>query len=147
MEKIALPWVATKKMEIEEEKDEEDKYGLNRDFILGELQRAIRMARANTSPGLDYIEYEMIKRLPIVYLKELLIMYNTFFREGKIMKEWRKQKILLIDKPGKEKVRPISLALCIVKVFERMVNERLVWWKKKINLVEHKMGLEKESHA
>jgi len=33
-----------------------------------------------------------------------------------------------VYRQGKEKIRPISLSSCVGKVYERMINERLIWW-------------------
>lgn len=45
-------------------------------------------------------------------------------RNGKMFKEWKKQQTIFIDR---EKIRPITLASCALKIMERMVNNRLIW--------------------
>ncbi|XP_077282774.1 uncharacterized protein LOC143908831 isoform X2 [Temnothorax americanus] len=74
---------------------------LDAPFIRSELDRAIRMVRRDSAPGMDGVEYQMLRLLP----------------ES--------------DKAGKEKVRPISLSSCVGKLMERMINERLIWWAEK----------------
>lgn len=101
------------------------------DFSMKELTRAISMIRRNSAPGRDGIEYRMIKELPNVMKKELLQIFNEIWRSESFPKDWRSYQVLFIDKPGKEKVRPIALSSCVGKIMERMVNERLVWWTEK----------------
>lgn len=131
--KIAPPWVHVQEIR-ETSVNEDDEFGLNKEFTKDELNRALRQLKNKTSPGQDHVENTMIKKLPGCILKELLEIFNTLFKEGKIIQGWRIQTIAFIDKPGKKKVRSIALASCLGKLFERMINERLVWWaeKKKI---------------
>lgn len=70
----------------------------------------------------------MIKGLSRVYKGEVLKIFNHLFQKGEIPDLWRKYQVHFIDKPGKAKVRPISLSSCFGKVLERMLNERLIWW-------------------
>lgn len=42
-----------------------------------------------------------------------------------IMKEWKRNQVIFIDKPNKEKIRPITMSSCVAKILERMVNDRL----------------------
>lgn len=61
-------------------------------------------------------------------------------------KDWRSYQVLFIDKPGKEKVRPIALSSCVGKLMEKMVNERLIWWAEKNNkLVKDQNGFRRGS--
>lgn len=52
------------------------------------------------------------------------------------MKEWKEVQTIFIDKGNKEKVRPITLSSCVRKVLEKMVNERLIWWAEKQNILD-----------
>ena len=52
---------------------------------------------------------------------------------GDIPISWKEALIIPIPKPGKDTTdpinyRPISLTSCICKTFERMINNRLVWY-------------------
>ena len=47
----------------------------------------------------------------------------------------KKEKVIFIDKIGKDKVRPIALS-CIYKLMERLVNERFIWWLKSNNKLD-----------
>lgn len=50
--------------------------------------------------------------------------------------EWKEYQVLFIDKKGKQKMRPIALSSCWVKMLERMINTRLVWWAEKQNVLD-----------
>ncbi|KAG5859130.1 hypothetical protein JTB14_035193 [Gonioctena quinquepunctata] len=59
---------------------------------------------------------------------------------GYLPEQWRNITIVPIPKPGKdpkntENYRPISLSSCISKVFEKMVNYRLVWYLERNELL------------
>lgn len=104
---------------------------IEEDFTMEELDRALRMIRRNSAPGRDGIEYRMVQCLRGELKEILLEIYNEVWGTDWFPTDWKQYQVLFIDKPGKEKVRPISLSSCVGKVFERMVNERIVWWAEK----------------
>ncbi|XP_071575008.1 uncharacterized protein [Temnothorax nylanderi] len=97
-------------------------------FRRSELDRAIKMIKKNSAPGLDGIEYKMIQELPDSALECLLRLFNCIWLSDSLPEDWHRYQVVFIDKPGKEKVRPISLSSCVGKLCERMINERLIWW-------------------
>ncbi|KAK0160438.1 hypothetical protein PV328_007848 [Microctonus aethiopoides] len=131
IDKLAPPYVASaikKERQITTEIETMEK-----EFKIEELIRALKMIKKNSSPGKDGIEYTMLKELPIIMKEELLEIINEVWKTDTYPTEWRKYQVIFIDKPGKEKVRPIALSSCVGKIMERMVNERLVWWAEKFN--------------
>ncbi|XP_029164466.1 uncharacterized protein LOC114935743, partial [Nylanderia fulva] len=124
---LAPPYVLEEKKGRYAQEEKQDSQ-LNRKFKYEELTRALNMIRRNSAPGRDGIEYTMLKNLTEEMKNILLNMYNEVWFTGKIPDAWRKYQVVFIDKPGKEKVRPIALSSCIGKLMERLVNERLVWW-------------------
>ena len=53
---------------------------------------------------------------------------------------WREALVIPIPKPGKDasessNYRPIALTSCFCETLERMVNDRLVWFLEKNNLI------------
>lgn len=90
----------------------------------------------DTSPGPDGIPYAMLRHLPDDSLSFLLNIYNAMWRNGFIPPSWKASTIIPIPKPGKDPAnplhyRPIALTSCLIKVFEKMVNVRLVWFLEK----------------
>ena len=104
----------------------------NQQFSLRELKNAI--AKSNdTSPGPDDIHYQILKKLPETTLLTLLDIINSLWEKGECPEIWKDAFIVPIPKPNKDNTlpqnyRPISLTSCLCKTFERMVNERLVWY-------------------
>lgn len=54
--------------------------------------------------------------------------------------DWRRYKVIFIDKPGKAKVRPIALSSCVSKLLERMINERLIYWAERKGILAMKQN-------
>lgn len=92
-------------------------------FHMDELIRALAMIKKDSSPGLDQIDYIIIKFLPTSALEILLGIFNAIRILGEVPDIWKKYQVVFIVK---EKVRPIALSSCMGKVIERLVNERLV---------------------
>ena len=97
-----------------------------------ELELALKQHN-NTSPGMDQIHYPMLFYLPNNAKSTLITIFNNILHHSKPPSQWLKFKIIPILKPNKDKqlatsYRPISLASCILKTFERIVKNRLTWW-------------------
>ena len=58
----------------------------------------------------------------------LLSCFNQFLSQGLFPKSWKESLILLIPKSSPGKFCPISLALCLLKVMERLIKTRLIQW-------------------
>ncbi|XP_071579733.1 uncharacterized protein [Temnothorax nylanderi] len=86
------------------------------------------MARRDSAPGLDGMEYKMLRLLSKSGRICMLELFNTIWSTGVLPEDWLLYQVVFIDKVGREKVRPISLSSCVGKLMERMMNERLIWW-------------------
>ena len=91
----------------------------------------------NSSPDPDQIHYGILRHLPIETLHILLEIINETWKSDTFPESWREALIISIPKPGKDHLnplnyRPITLTSCICKTVERMVNERLVWYLKRM---------------
>ncbi|WP_135568158.1 reverse transcriptase domain-containing protein, partial [Solemya elarraichensis gill symbiont] len=96
----------------------------------------------DTSPGPDNIPYSFLHHLPKQCQLILLDIYNSIWSSGHIPSLWRTAHVIPIPKPGKDHTlatnyRPISLTSCLCKVFERMINDRLVWVLESQNLLSN----------
>ena len=81
-----------------------------------------------------------MKHLPDSSLSVLLKTFNDIWETGDVPKSWKEATIIPIPKPGKDNTnpnnyRPIALTSCICKTLERMINERLVWYLEKNNII------------
>ena len=111
----------------------------NKRFRLRDLKRSIKKAK-DTTPGLDNVHYKLLKNLPNETLSILLDIINEYWDSQTFPPSWREALLLPIPKPGKDNqnpnnFRPIALTSCICKTVERMVNERLIHFLEKNNLL------------
>lgn len=101
---------------------------LDLSFSKEKLNFAIHSGKHSSAPGPDGIDYQAIRNLPDNALVILLELYNDFYKNQTVPKEWNHYSMSFIPKKGNLKFRPISLASCICKILERMVCFRLFWW-------------------
>lgn len=98
-------------------------------FSLFEMERALSYIR-DSAPGLDQINYSMIRNLPIEALDFMLSIFNEIRYLHFIPSGWKNQLIIPILKPSKNQhegssYRPIALSSCILKSFEKLIKFRL----------------------
>ena len=94
------------------------------------MNTAIRKMKTKGAAGPDNVPPSFLKSLGPIAKKELLAIFNMSFRRSVCPQSWRRAIIVPILKAGKPpsdlaSFRPISLTSCIVKLFERMIGERL----------------------
>lgn len=110
----------------------DDNSSINLFFSLQELQEAVQSG-SNTSPGRDGLCYELLKHLDDSVLIEILALFNSVWKEGKLPVEWKHAVVVPVLKPGKDasspsSYRPIALTSVLCKIMERMVTNRLVYF-------------------
>lgn len=64
-----------------------------------------------------------------------MIIYNDILVTRTFPEEWGSYLIFFIPKSTPDKLRPISLAPCLVKILEKMINNRLSWWLERNQLL------------
>ena len=104
-------------------------------YSLPELRSALSLCK-DSSPGSDNITYSMIRHLDSGPLSFLLGIFNKMWSDEYVPPSWKSAIVIPILKPGKDaflplNYRPITLTICMMKVFEKMVNTRLVWFLEK----------------
>jgi len=110
--------------------------GYNSKITMGEMEQALSLSK-DSAPGADEVCYSMLVKLAPSGKELLLKLFNRVFKEGKFPKQWKEALIIPILKEGKiptspGSYRPIALTSCICKVFERIINRRLVWYLEKM---------------
>ena len=73
----------------------------------------------------------ILKEIPDELRKSLLCLFNSCLRLGKLPSSWKLSEITMISKKGYDKTslngyRPISILLCISRLFERLLLRRLI---------------------
>ena len=112
----------------------------NKDFTVNELEEALGRAK-DSAAGPDDIHYLLIGHLSKAAKETLLTLYNDIFRGDRAFPpEWRRATVIPFPKPGKDpshptSYRPIALTSCLCKVMEKMINNRLVWFLEKHNIL------------
>jgi ribonuclease HI len=82
----------------------------------------------------------MLRHLPPSSKNVLLNLFNNIWLSGNFPPQWRKAIIIPLPKPGKDTTRainyrPIALTSCLCKTMERMINDRLVWYLERNNII------------
>ncbi|GBN90186.1 putative RNA-directed DNA polymerase from transposon X-element [Araneus ventricosus] len=118
LERIKLRFQTTKRLSY------------NTDLTIFELHTALSVIK-HTSPGPDEVTYSMLQHLSEHSLLNTLYMFNHIWKEHVFPDCWKHAFIISILKPGKDpqnllNYRPIALTSCMCKLFERIVNVRLV---------------------
>jgi ribonuclease HI len=127
----------------EEQKDEyTDPVSDNSLFINGPIQYsefldALSSFSSNSSAvGLDAISYKMLNHLPSKWKKLLHSLFQLIWGNGAIPSVWKSSVIVPIHKQGKPRFdinsyRPIALTSHVCKLFEKIVNNRLMYFCEK----------------
>lgn len=116
-----------------------DNEHLNIPFTLRDMETQLERCK-DSAPGPDDITISMIKHLKTPAKGILLKSLNKLWQAGNYPEQWSKEIKIPFLKPGKDpflpsSYRPISLTSCICKLFERMVNHRLMWFLEKNNIL------------
>ena len=99
-------------------------------FSEKEYGRVIATLKNNKAAGKDDVLIEQLKNLWPKTHKWLLAMLSNCFTQNKIPTIWRKSKIIVILKPGKDSAtpksyRPISLLCHTYELYERFILNRI----------------------
>ncbi|KAG8225592.1 hypothetical protein J437_LFUL004160 [Ladona fulva] len=91
-----------------------------------------RLARAkNTAPGPDGLRYQDLRRLD-VGSRVTSIIYDRYLRERRMPPSWKTSRTVLLHKKGsREDItnwRPISLGICIGKLYAAVLADRHMRW-------------------
>ena len=114
----------------------------NLPFSMEEMRNALS-GSSLTAPGEDGVRYEMISHLPPETQGFLLETFNGLWVSHTSPDSWHTSVVIPSQKPGKDpeqpsSYRPIALTSCICKLFERMVNNRLIWYLESKNLLSNR---------
>ena len=96
-----------------------------------EINSAIKKCKGKSAPGPDGISFAVIKKLPEYTLLSLLLLFNHCLAFGYFPRRWKQANGIMLTKPGKDaslakNYRTISLLVATGKLFERILNARLM---------------------
>jgi hypothetical protein len=100
-------------------------------FDEGEVLAACERIKAGKSPGPDGIPPHVIKIAVKAELERFKQLFNRYLLENKFPNKWKETKLVLLEKPRKieeetTKYRPICLINALGKVYENLINSRLL---------------------
>ena len=112
----------------------------NHPITLFELTTAIHKNLRNASPGPDNIHAAMLKNLHPNAVTYLLALFNAIFDQATYPDDWKLAYILPLLKPNMdpscpESYRPIALTSVMGKLFQKIINKRLLWFLDQNNLL------------
>lgn len=141
--KLAPPFVNSQPLELSQENqriyNNNNNY-LLKPFSMQELNRALKQNN-NTAPGKDNVHYSMLSNIPNEGKRLLLNIFNNIFlNKAQIPEDWYDYIIIPLLKPNKPEgnhnsYRPIALASCVMKTYERLIKNRLEFWLESNNII------------
>ena len=105
---------------------------LNEHITNQEVKIAIATAN-NSAPGPDNIKIILLQKAHKKLIEVIQNFFNYVWDTGSSPRPWHHATIIPISKPGKDKsipsgYRPVSLTCTFCKIFERVLNNRLIWF-------------------
>ncbi|XP_053970333.1 uncharacterized protein LOC128872055 isoform X2 [Hylaeus volcanicus] len=77
------------------------------------LQTIEKNKNKKSAPGVDGIDYKIMAELPLYMKDHLHKIYEESWNTGEIPPDWKKGEIIMLQKPGKKALRPITLTSCV----------------------------------
>lgn len=123
---------------------------LDSDFTLAELQFVMNKVKGK-SPGPNGLSYAFFNCLSLVNKEILLHAYNRVWDSGDVPVDWKSSLIIPVAKIlrpiSANDFRPITLINCDSKLFEKMVNCRLIWALENNNLIGSEQAGFRKGHS
>ena len=94
---------------------------LDQPFTIQELNIALNSCNPASSPGLDQINNQMLKNIPQNFRSLILTILNEILATNNLPQEWKEFLVVLIPTKEKKKFRPITLASCVLKLIEKLI--------------------------
>ena len=125
---------------------------LNKEIDTAEIMKAIKGLKNGKSASRDDITNDMLKHGSSVFINALKQLFNQIFNDGNFPSCWNDSYIVLIHKKGSKNnpanYRGISLTSCPQKLFNKVINARLLKYIDSINLIsENQIGFKRNSRT
>lgn len=101
---------------------------VDQDIEEWEVRNAMQDLNRRSASGPDRVSNKALRNLNDAAVTALTAYFNKCWRAGKLPRQWKEAKTILIPKPGKppdiENLRPISLTSCVGKLLEHILMTR-----------------------
>ena len=101
------------------------------DFSLHRIQKLLSNINPNKACGPDGIHGRILKNCPQSLAQPLSILFKLSYNTGNLPADWKAANIVPVHKKGQkddiENYRPISLTSLVMKTFERIIKEELLF--------------------
>lgn len=113
-----------------------------RNTSVGEVAWQIKHLKNRKAPGIDGIQNQVLKYLPLVAIRYLVNIINAMFRLKHFPHIWKEGRVLLFPKPKKDlsdpgNYRPITLLDTMSKIAEKILSKRLSHNLKTLNVLRN----------
>ncbi|GBN66974.1 Retrovirus-related Pol polyprotein from type-1 retrotransposable element R1 [Araneus ventricosus] len=100
-------------------------------FTKTEVWSALKQSKRRKAPGLDRLQYEIIIAINSKSPPFLVSLFNRCLDMGNFPRPWKRAKLVLLNKPGKDTndpraYRPICLLSTLRKVLDKLVSQRIL---------------------
>lgn len=133
LDKLAPPWVQTNPDSIPGIHKKNEFFDVP--FSYSELNFALDNKKTCSSPGMDGIDFDILKKLSPKFKLLLLDIFNEMHSSSIFPHSWKNTFVHFIPKPNGTSVRPIALTSCLCKLYETLLKNRLEWWIEHQNLL------------
>ena len=105
-------------------------YGHDFSISHSDVRNLLKNVNSNKAQGPDGIHGMVLKKCALSIAYPLSLIYNTSYNTGLIPDEWKLAYVVPVFKKGSkslvENYRPISLTCLTMKIFEKLVRNRLM---------------------
>lgn len=101
---------------------------LDKDIEEWEVRAVLQTLNSRSAAGPDKVTNKALRNLSDAAITALTRYFNTCWRNGRLPRQWKTAKTVLLPKQGKpphiDNLRPISLTSCVGKVLEHVLLNR-----------------------
>ena len=101
------------------------------DFNFRKIRKLLKLVNPNKAAGPDEIHGRILKNCAVSLAYPLSVIFRTSYNSGMIPKDWKIANVVPVHKKGSkmsvENYRPISLTSLVMKIFEKIIRDELMW--------------------
>ena len=110
-------------------------------ITLQEVDKELKTLKSGKAPGMDGISNDFYKYLADYLAEPLTILFNYIWERGIFPEKWAEGIIQPLHKKGSvrepDNYRKLTLMACMGKVFESIINKRLVFQGEATDIIDH----------